>query len=396
MSENPMNEPPKSIAIYLHIPFCLHKCGYCDFNSYALDTLLEKGHATQNWAASYADAVIREIENRCTSLDLAERPVESIFFGGGTPSLFPVEETARIMDALQRRFTLSPSAEITLEANPGASDVERFAALGEAGINRLSIGMQSFDDEALRRFDRIHTGDDARAAFHSARAAGFSNVSLDLMFGIPFQTPDQAKADIESALALAPEHLSAYELTIEPGTHFGALHSRGELSGLPDEDAALAMWEMRDRLLSKAGYERYEISNFARPGFRCRHNMNYWKRGEYLGVGAGAHSLIGGRRFWNHARPDIYAENAEDPTSGEENIQDKKKAIGESLMLGLRLREGVSLREISQKCGADPEEKYGETFSRLEKDGLLERSNGAIHLTHRGTLLANRVLAEFL
>ncbi len=396
MSDYLEHGPPEPIGIYLHIPFCLHKCGYCDFNSYALDTLLEKGHVTQNWAVSYADAVIREIEGRCDQMALATRPVQSIFLGGGTPSMFPVEETSRILDAIRHFFTLSPSAEITLEANPGSSDTERFAALTNVGFNRLSIGVQSFDDELLHRLDRIHTGDDAKAAFNSARAAGFSNVSLDLMFGIPFQTPDQARADIESALALAPEHLSVYELTIESGTRFGSLHSRGELPGLPDEDTALAMWEMRDRLLWGAGYERYEISNFARPGFRCRHNLNYWKRGEYLGLGAGAHSLIGGRRFWNHARPDFYTEKAENPTAGEENTRDEKKAIGESLMLGLRLREGVSLREVSQKCGADLEEKYGELFSTLENEGLLKRNNGTICLTHRGTLLANRILAKFL
>ncbi len=396
MNKGEKHRAPRSIAIYVHIPFCLHKCGYCDFNSYALDTLLEKDHAGQDWAASYTDVVIQEIAGRCANLSLSGRPVESVFFGGGTPSLFPVEETARILDTIRRSFTPSASTEITLEANPGASDVERFAALREAGFNRLSIGVQSFDDETLRRLDRIHTGDDARAAFRSARQAGFSNVSLDLMFGIPFQSPEQAKTDIESALVLAPEHLSAYELTIEPGTHFGALHSRGELAGLPNEETALAMWEMRDRLLSEAGYERYEISNFARPGYCCRHNLNYWKRGEYLGIGAGAHSLIGDRRFWNHARPDVYAKEAKDPAAGEENITNKRKALGESLMLGLRLREGVSLREVSERCGTDPEEKYGELFFNLEKKGLLERSNGNIRLTHRGTLLANRILAEFL
>lgn len=383
------------IGIYLHIPFCLHKCGYCDFNSYALDTLLEKGHVAGDWAASYAEALIREIEGRSSRLTQNQRRVSSIFLGGGTPSLFPPDETARILDAIHGHFQILEDAEITLEANPGASEVERFSALREAGINRLSIGVQSFDDDALRRLDRIHSSDDAKTAFEAARKSGFSNLSIDLMFGIPFQTFEQAQDDIETAIALGPEHLSAYELTIEPGTHFGTLHKRGELAGLPDEDTALAMWEMRDRLLSEAGYQRYEISNFARPGFQCRHNLNYWNRGEYLGLGAGAHSLIGGQRFWNRARPDDYVTHAADPISGKEDI-DIKKALGESLMLGLRLSEGVSLGEISRLCGADPKEVYGSQISSLEKNELVIQKNGMIRLTSRGTLLANQILSEFV
>ncbi len=384
------------LSLYVHIPFCIHKCGYCDFNSYALETLQEKGHVGENWASAYADAAICEIESRARRLGLAGCRVETVFFGGGTPSLFPAAETARILGAVRENFDLRPEAEITLEANPGAADTGRFAALREAGVNRISIGVQSFDDECLRRLDRIHTGEEAREAFRSARRAGFGNISIDLMFGTPFQTLDRAAADLESALELGPEHLSAYELTIEEGTNFGALHSRGELNGLPDEDTALAMWEMRDRMLSAAGYERYEISNFARPGYRCRHNMNYWKRGDYLGVGAGAHSLIGGRRIWNHARPDHYAEKAGDPTAGEEDVRNEKKAIGESLMLGLRLKEGLSLDDVAGSCGADPEEEYGSVFSDLIGNGLIERENRTLRLTPRGTMLANQVLARFM
>jgi len=384
------------LSIYIHIPFCIHKCGYCDFNSYALDNLLDQGHAGENWAESYSEAVIRELKGRTRSLGLAERPVQTLFFGGGTPSLFPAAETARILAFIQENFDIDPDAEISLEANPGASDTARLSALRDAGVNRLSIGVQSFDDDCLRRLERIHTGDDAREAFRSARRAGFSNISIDLMFGTPFQTLNRATADIEAGIELGPEHLSAYELTIEPGTNFGALHSRGELHGLPDEDTALAMWETRDRLLSAAGFERYEISNFARPAFRCRHNLNYWNRGEYLGAGAGAHSLISGRRFWNLARPDHYAEKADDPTAGEEDVSGAEKALGESLMLGLRLREGVSLGDIARECGGEPEEIFGGIFSALADQGLIERENKTVRLSRRGTLLANQVLAKFL
>ena len=315
----------KPLSLYVHIPFCIAKCGYCDFNSYALDTLLERGHAGEDWARSYADALIEETRSRVVAFSLQDRKLSTIFFGGGTPSLFPADETRRVLDFVAASFDLSPDCEITLEANPGAAEAERFGALREAGVNRISIGVQTFDDAALGRLDRVHTGEDAQSAFRSARAAGFANVSLDLMFGIPYQTIPMAERDIERAIALGPEHLSAYELTIEPGTAFHARQARGELDGLPDEETALRMWEIRDTALSKAGYERYEISNFAKPGFACRHNLNYWRRGDYLGIGAGAHSLIEGERSWNHARPDVYARNAGDPAAGSSAWTNPKK-----------------------------------------------------------------------
>jgi oxygen-independent coproporphyrinogen-3 oxidase len=386
----------KQLALYIHIPFCIHKCGYCDFNSYALDKLLDMGHVGKNWAAAYGTSLIREIKGRAGRLGLVGASVETVFFGGGTPSLFPESETIRILKTIQDTFKLSPGVEITLEANPGAAETKRFESLRKAGFNRISIGVQSFNDEALGRLERVHSGEDAREAFHSARRAGFLNVSLDLMFGTPFQSPAQAAADVEIALALGPEHISAYELTIEPGTNFGALHGRGELAGLPDEDTALDMWDMRDRLLSAAGYERYEISNFARPSFRCKHNLNYWLRGDYLGLGAGAHSLIAGQRTWNIARPDHYIECKDDPAMGGEDVKDAEKAISEALMLGLRLKEGVSLGDIASRCGTEPEEKFGEVFTELIGKKLLEQEDRTIRLTQRGTLLANQVLARFI
>ena len=386
----------KPLSLYVHIPFCIAKCGYCDFNSYALDTLLEKGHAGEDWARRYADALVEEAGSRVEQFSLKGREVATVFFGGGTPSMFPAQETGRVLDFIAASFDLAPDCEITLEANPGAAEAERFGALREAGVNRISIGVQTFDDAALIRLDRVHTGGDAERAFRSARAAGFTNVSLDLMFGVPHQTIDMAARDVECALALGPEHLSAYELTIEPGTAFHARQARGELSGLPDEETALRMWEMRDTALNDAGYERYEISNFARPGFACRHNLNYWRRGDYLGLGAGAHSLMEGERFWNHARPDVYAQSARDPTANSERVDEPHKAIGEALMLGLRVKEGVSLGRLAQECGADPEDAFGELFRELENAGLLARENGRLRLSEKGTLLANQVLAKFL
>ncbi len=386
----------KPLSLYAHIPFCIVKCGYCDFNSYALDALTEKGRAGGDWARRYADALTEELRGRAKRLSLEGREVDTIFFGGGTPSLFPPEETGRVLRLIHELFEVSPGCEITIEANPGAAEAERFGALGEAGVNRISVGVQTFDDDALKRLDRVHTGDDAREAVRAARRAGFSNLSLDLMFGIPHQTAEAAARDVEQAVRLAPEHLSAYELTIEPGTAFHAKRARGELGGLPDEETALRMWEMRDSALAAAGYERYEISNFARPGFACRHNLNYWRRGDCLGVGAGAHSLMAGRRFWNHARPDVYAANAGDPTAGEERVDAPRKAMGEALMLGLRMKEGVSLNRIARESGANPEEAFGELLRQLEDAGLAVRARGRLRLSEKGTLLANQVLAKFL
>ncbi len=386
----------KPLSLYVHIPFCIAKCGYCDFNSYALDTLLEKGHADEDWGRRYADSLVEEAASRVEEYSLRGRKLTTIFFGGGTPSLFPAGETRRVLDFIAASFDLCTDCEITLEANPGAAECERFSALREAGVNRISIGVQTFDNTDLQKLDRVHTGDDARNAFRSAREAGFTNVSLDLMFGIPYQTIAMAERDIECAIALGPEHLSAYELTIERGTEFHARQARGKLSGLPDEETALRMWEIRDSALAEAGYERYEISNFAKPGFACRHNLNYWKRGDYLGIGAGAHSLLEGERLWNYARPDVYARNAGAPTAGSERVDDPEKVIGEALMLGLRMREGVSLDRIARDCGTDPEDVFGELFEELEKAGLVARENGSLRLSDRGTLLANQVLAKFV
>lgn len=386
----------KPLSLYAHVPFCIVKCGYCDFNSYALDVLLEKGRVGGDWARRYADALTAELKGRARRLSLEGRRVDTIFFGGGTPSLFPPEETGRVLNLAARLFDVSPDCEITLEANPGAAEAGRFGALREAGVNRISVGVQTFDDDALKRLDRAHSGEDAEKALRAARRAGFSNLSLDLMFGIPHQTMETAARDLERAIDIGPEHLSAYELAVEPGTAFHAKRARGELSGLPDEETALRMWELRDSTLAAAGYERYEISNFAKPGFACRHNLNYWRRGDYLGVGAGAHSLMGGKRFWNHARPDVYAANASDPTAGREPVDEPRKAMGEALMLGLRMKEGVSLKRIARECGANPEEAFGEQLRELEGADLTARENGCLRLTEKGTLLANRVLAKFL
>ena len=251
--------------------------------------------------------------------------------------------------------------------------------------------MQSFDDGKLKALGRIHDGAEARRAIDAARDAGFGNLNLDLMFGLPGDRPGDGVIDLEQALAFAPEHISWYQLTIEEGTAFAR-----KPPPLPGHDQICDDYECGVERLAQGGFVQYEISAYARSGREARHNLNYWNRGEYLGAGAGAHSLIRGRRFWNLARPDHYAEKADDPTAGEEDVSGAEKALGESLMLGLRLREGVSLGDIARECGGEPEEIFGGIFSALADQGLIERENKTVRLSRRGTLLANQVLAKFL
>ncbi len=392
-----MPEKENPISLYFHIPFCTAKCGYCDFNSYELQNLIEKKQVhNKNWASEYTDALIMEIKGRVKELQLTGRKVQSVFFGGGTPSLFPPQEIKKILLTSRKFFDFIPESEISLEANPNSSDYDLFKKLKKIGINRISFGIQSFNDILLKNLDRIHSGKDAKRAFYLARKAGFENISIDLMFGIPFQTKEIANDDLQNAIELNPEHISAYELTIEPGTSFHALHMKGELNGLISENLSLEMWEMRDQILHDAGYEQYEISNFAKLGFRCKHNLNYWNRGDYLGFGAGAHSLIDNQRIWNHLRPDIYIKNSQTPTAGEEKMENAKKILGESLMLGLRLKEGVSLLELKKKTGFDSEILFKNHFNDFYKKNLLIKDRGKLKLTKKGMLLSNQIFSSLL
>ena len=281
----PRFEPGPELSLYVHLPWCVKKCPYCDFNSHALrsDTPLP--------TRAYTDALLREFDDQQQRLDRLgdRRPITSVFFGGGTPSLFPAADIARVIDAA-RATRLAAAAEITLEANPGAIEHGRVGELRAAGVNRLSLGAQSFDAAALKRLGRIHGPDEIRSAFGEARAAGFDNINLDLMYGLPEQDAAGALADLEAALALAPEHLSHYQLTLEPNTLFAA-----RPPALPDSDAVWAMQTRSARRLADAGYRQYEVSAWAQTGRECRHNLNYWRFGDYLGIGAGAHGKLAER-----------------------------------------------------------------------------------------------------
>jgi oxygen-independent coproporphyrinogen-3 oxidase len=398
-------------AIYIHVPFCTAKCGYCDFNSYA---------GQESLIPAYTEALVREARlwaPLCEGLR-----AETVYFGGGTPSLMPLPDLDRIVGELRRRFDVASDAEMSLEANPGTVDLEYLRGLRSLGVNRLSLGVQSFDDGELSALDRIHSAEDARAALAAARRAGFDNVSLDLIYGLPRQTLAHWRRNLDEALTLALEHLSLYALTVEEGTPLASDVAAGRVPE-PDPDVGADMYAWTEERLTAAGYEHYEISNWARPGFRCRHNLAYWRNGLWLGLGAGAHSHLRpdgeqgtrqpAQRFGNAAPIRSYVElvneswtarrrNGERPTlasmrqvtfreSGDEALE---KA--DTLILGLRLSEGVSPAEWRDRFGSELEADCGPPLTELEGLGLLERNDGVLRLTPRGRLLANEVFQRFL
>jgi putative oxygen-independent coproporphyrinogen III oxidase len=374
----------EDLAIYIHVPFCVRKCAYCDFNAYS-----GLGHL----AAPYVDAVCEEIRRS----EAAGRNVGTIFFGGGTPTFLLAADLARIVSAVRDTFQVLPNAEITAEANPSTIDAERFAEIRAAGFNRLSIGVQAFDDRLLKAVDREHSADEAEAAFRAARQACFDTVSIDLMFGLPGQTRDDWDRTLDRALSLAPEHLSIYALTIEPGTRFERLHAGGKLSLTAEEDD-LWMFERAIERLTAAGYEHYEVSNYALPGWRAQHNLVYWANGEYAGFGPGAVSYLRGRRWTNEKNPGRYIARVRESGSlvVDTECVGREVALAETLMLGLRLREGIAPAPLSRRFGIDPLEHYAVTFARLEARGLLEVLPDRLRLTHAGLLLANDVFLELL
>jgi oxygen-independent coproporphyrinogen-3 oxidase len=330
------------LSLYVHFPWCVAKCPYCDFNSHSI-----KGELP---AREYVDALVAELEVAAAALE--DRRVSSVFLGGGTPSLFPPEEIARLMATAGRYLQLAPDTEVTMEANPGAVEHGAFSGYRQAGVNRLSLGVQSFNDAKLRALGRIHDSEAAAHAFREARAAGFTNINLDLMYALPDQTPAEALADVSAALALAPEHISYYHLTLEPNTIFYSRPPR-----LPDQDAA---WEIQARaaeLLSSAGYANYEVSAWARQEQMCRHNLNYWQFGDYLGIGAGAHGKLTRRtgrvtREKRSAHPREYLRRLQSSTfPGDRHEVQAEDLLFEFMLNALRLRAGFTLGLFEQRTG---------------------------------------------
>ncbi|MGY8827558.1 MAG: radical SAM family heme chaperone HemW [Candidatus Latescibacterota bacterium] len=366
-------------GLYVHIPFCPQICPYCAFAS-----LRGEDHMHER----YIDAVCREIE---TNVSLrAEAPLRTVFFGGGTPSQVDPSLLGRVLEAIEQTFTIAVDAEITVEANPGTVDCKKFAHLLQIGVNRLSLGVQSFDDATLKCLGRVHGAAEAERAYFSARAAGFDNTSIDLIFSVPGVTEETWRASVEKAVELAPEHISAYALSIEEGTLFARRHSEGRLIPLGEEEDAQQYEWTRARLL-RAGYEQYEVSNYSRPGLYSRHNWSYWSGAEYLGVGLSAHSYVGGRRFWNTRELYEYVECIEAGLSCEDGREeiDEITAQRERYWLGLRTYRGVELLAVEAAILA-----ASERFSQLVEAGHLYIAAGRLLLEPAALVLADALAVE--
>lgn len=391
-AELPQGNLPRAFGVYLHIPFCAKKCYYCDFNTYAGLTGL---------APAYLDALRRDMALRAAQQTplgvLGERPVRSVFIGGGTPTVLSGQELARLLAALHEQFDVLPDAEVTVEANPGTIDAAKLAALREAGVNRLSLGAQTFDPARLARLGRTHGPDDVRRGVAAARQAGFDNISLDLIFGLPEQTGADWERDLDEALALRPDHISAYSLIIEEGTPFHALYEAGRLP-VPDDDVVADMLAITRQRLTAAGYEPYEISNYARPGRRSEHNQLYWRNEEYVGLGCGAVSYVGGRREMVERDPARYIEavSAGEIPLAEAETVDRATAMAETVMLGLRLASGVADASFRARFGQGLAETFPEALARHTGLGLLAWDGATLRLTEQGIAMANQVMMDFL
>ncbi len=374
------------IGLYLHIPYCLHKCGYCDFNSHNIN---------EAEMESYVRALLSEMEQAAKGAK--DRRVATIFFGGGTPTTLPFADLARILETCRQHFQVDPEAEITCEANPATIPQTDLAQLREAGFNRLSIGVQSFDPDELKRLERVHSVDEIYLTVERARQAKFENLSLDLMFALPGQAVERWQDNLQKAIGLQPDHISAYNLTIEPDTVFYKQQSQGQLV-MPPDDFQRELFEITINTLTSAGYEHYEISNYAKPEKQCRHNLNYWVNGEYIGLGAGASSTFNGEHYKNVNLPARYIMQINETQAAVESREtpDRRQRMGEAVMLGLRLREGLNLSTFEKQFGVTFQETFGETVERLEKMELLEISNGQISLTQQGLFLADSVIVEFI
>ena len=374
------------LGLYLHIPYCLHKCGYCDFNSHP---------ENREESAIYVSALLSEIEHYAPQL--AGKTVPTVFCGGGTPTLLPPASLDKILGKVKDHYNLSRDCEITIEANPATVKQETLEQIRLSGFNRISIGVQSFDADELKLLERVHSVKDIHTTLHRARLAGFGNLSLDLMFGLPGQSPEKWKSHLRQALEKKPDHISAYSLTIEPATSFFKLQERGLLS-LPPEEIQLKMFQATIEILPSAGYYQYEISNFARPGFESRHNLNYWDNGEYLGLGAGASSYLNGERFKNTNLPSRYTREVQAGGAAVESTEklDLLHAMGETIMLGLRRLKGIPIEEFENRFQISFQKVYGKVIDPLLEEGLITLNQNRMALSREGIFLADSVILNFL
>lgn len=374
----------KTIGLYIHIPFCRQKCLYCDFPSWA---------GKEDEREGYVDALTKEIQNR--SREYPDRKVVSVFFGGGTPTTLSIPMLERLMGAVFASWDVAEDAEITTEANPGTLDGEMAAALKKMGFNRLSMGVQAWQDRLLKDLGRIHTIESFQENYKAVRKEGFANVNTDLMFALPGQTMEDWQETVRNIVALGPEHISAYSLILEEGTPFFDRYEKGELEPAAEElDREMYHWAVE--YLAEMGYEQYEISNFAKAGGQSRHNRIYWQAEEYLGLGLGSHSYMNGERFHNtydlreyiEGEGFLWKEDAESITA--------EDALAEFMFLGLRLTEGVSFERFQERFGQGMKNIYGSQIEELVKEGLLEEDERGIRLTKKGVDVSNYVFEKFL
>ena len=380
-------------SLYIHIPYCISKCPYCDFNSHVVAQIPETG---------YTNALLRELEYFGNATSWRGRMLQSIFFGGGTPSTFKPASIGKLLAWAAATFPIANDCEITMEANPGTIDAAHFAGYRDAGVNRISVGVQSFQPELLKFLGRVHSANEAKKALNVVKQAGFENFSLDLIYANPGQTLADLAADLDTALIFQPPHLSAYNLTFEEGTPFHHEYRAGKMAHL-DEDEEIAMAELIESKLSAAGLKRYEISNYARPWFHSRHNVNYWHSGDYLGLGAGAHSYrrnqdgITGQRWNNEKSPSKYMAQIDDTRQAivDRETIDTHKAAAEFMFLGLRMTEGIRTDIFRQRFGQTPRELYPQIDTWIDGD-LLEENPGFLRFTAKGMMLANSIFVHFM
>lgn len=413
-----MSTPKRKVSLYIHVPYCVKKCAYCDFNSY--------GGSVEADHQAYVAAVIREMQAWAPVLAAAGVVVPTVFVGGGTPSLLSGPLLERLIRAVGEQFSLAPDVEFTMEANPGTIDVadDKLARAHAAGANRISFGVQAFQPALLERLGRVHTPEQVEQSVHVARQAGFQNLNLDLMYGLPGQSPQNFAESLHRALSLGPQHISAYSLIVEPGTPFMQEFEAGQLQ-LPPEEWEEAMWDEAGHILVQAGMRHYEISNYARPGYESRHNQVYWRNEEYLGLGCGSHSFLlgdlgqaagmpadappgAGYRCWNVRAPREYVATvaAGDSHQGpahvviEGEVVAPRAQMSETMMLGLRLLDGVSEERFRMRFDCEMQAVFGAVLAEQQARGLMERiAAGGAHrwrLTPRGLRLGNQVWAEFI
>ena len=371
----------KTLGLYVHIPFCRSKCLYCDFCSFP--------RQDEERMTEYVAALCRDLKKHAP--DCRDYVVDTVFLGGGTPTTLPAYLLKELVGEIYKNYNVSPNAEITAECNPVTGERELFARMRAAGINRLSIGLQSAHEKELKALGRLHNFDVFAACFADARAAGFDNISVDVMSGIPHQTPESRQETLQKVLALAPEHISSYDLIIEEGTPFAC---RFDTLPLPSEEDTRKMYLDGIDYLAQNGYRQYEISNFARPGYESRHNLKYWNCDEYLGFGVAAHSDFGGARFGNSRDIEEYLKDHD--ITEERTTPDVSERISEYVMLRFRLCEGVDVSTFDARFGLSFEETYGKKLAPFVKQGLVLHEDGRYFFSQEGMLVSNTILAEIL